>query len=133
VEIVIGTVAARECEIDSRAWAKWASAANRGWTSENIPPPADQVECFYLTSPFMEPCHRPRCVWGGTRCGGGYPHPYFGRKVASFMRLRAVLRCKVVQTKEFAAKSPRIRSYGRKTGKRAEGMERRGFWLAVMD
>jgi hypothetical protein len=42
----------------------------------------------------------------------GYPHPYFGRKILVFMRLQTVLRCKIVKTKEFPAKSSRIRSYG---------------------
>jgi hypothetical protein len=43
---------------------------------------------------------------------GGYPHPYFGRKILVFLRLRGGLRCKIVKTKEFPAKSSRIRSYG---------------------
>ena len=30
------------------------AAANRGWMSEKILPPAGQVKCFYLTSPFIE-------------------------------------------------------------------------------
>jgi hypothetical protein len=42
----------------------------------------------------------------------GYPHPYFGRKILVFFGLQAGLRCKVVKTKEFPAKSSRIRSYG---------------------
>jgi hypothetical protein len=42
----------------------------------------------------------------------GYPHPYFGRKILVFMRLQTGLRCKIVKTKEFPAKSSRIRSYG---------------------
>ena len=41
-----------------------------------------------------------------------YPHPYFGRKILVFLRLQAGLRCKIVKTKEFPAKSSRIRSYG---------------------
>jgi hypothetical protein len=41
----------------------------------------------------------------------GYPHPYFGRKVFVFLRLQTGLRCKIVKTKEFPAKSSRIRSY----------------------
>jgi hypothetical protein len=41
-----------------------------------------------------------------------YPHPYFGRKVVVFLRLQTGLRCKIVKTKEFLAKSSRIRSYG---------------------
>jgi hypothetical protein len=41
----------------------------------------------------------------------GYPHPYFGRKVVVFLRLQTGLRCKIVKTKEFPAKSSRIRSY----------------------
>jgi hypothetical protein len=42
----------------------------------------------------------------------GYPHPYFGCKILIFTRLQAGLRCKIVKTKEFPAKSSRIRSYG---------------------
>jgi len=42
-------------EKDSRAQPKCVSAANRGWMSEKIPPPADRAKCFYLTSPFIEP------------------------------------------------------------------------------
>jgi hypothetical protein len=42
----------------------------------------------------------------------GYPHPYFGRKILVFLRLQGGLRCKIVITKEFPAKSSRIRSYG---------------------
>ena len=42
----------------------------------------------------------------------GYPHPYFGRKILVFMRLQGGLRCKIFITKEFPAKSSRIRSYG---------------------
>jgi hypothetical protein len=42
----------------------------------------------------------------------GYPHPYFGRKVGVLLRLQTGLRCKIVKTKEFPAKSSRIRSYG---------------------
>jgi hypothetical protein len=41
-----------------------------------------------------------------------YPHPYFGRKILVFLRLQTGLRCKIVKTKEFPAKSSRIRSYG---------------------
>jgi hypothetical protein len=41
----------------------------------------------------------------------GYPHPYFGRKVVVLLRLQTGLRCKIVKTKEFPAKSSRIRSY----------------------
>jgi hypothetical protein len=59
------------------------------------------------------------CPWG-PRTGGTlwqswyirYPHPYFGRKILVFMRLQGGLRCKIVKTKEFPAKSSRIRSYG---------------------
>jgi hypothetical protein len=40
-----------------------------------------------------------------------YPHPYFGHKILVFLRLQAGLRCKIVKTKEFPAKSSRIRSY----------------------
>jgi len=42
----------------------------------------------------------------------GTPHPYFGRKILVFLRLQAGVRCKIVKTKEFPAKSSRIRSYG---------------------
>ena len=41
-----------------------------------------------------------------------YPHPYFGRKILFFLRLQGGVRCKIVKTKEFPAKSSRIRSYG---------------------
>jgi hypothetical protein len=43
---------------------------------------------------------------------GAIPHPYFGRKILVFLRLQTGLRCKIVKTKEFPAKSSRIRSYG---------------------
>jgi hypothetical protein len=49
------------------------------------------------------------------------PHPYFGCKILVFMSLQAWLRCKIVKTKEFPAKSSRIRSYRLKIGKREEG------------
>jgi hypothetical protein len=42
----------------------------------------------------------------------GYPHPYFGCKFLVFLKLQTGLRCKIVKTKEFPAKSSRIRSYG---------------------
>jgi len=42
----------------------------------------------------------------------GYPHPYFVGKFLCFMRLQGGLRCKIVKTKKFPAKSSRIRSYG---------------------
>src|SRR5208283_4800057 len=42
----------------------------------------------------------------------GYPHPYFGCKFLVFFGLQAGLRCKIVKTKEFPAKSSRERSYG---------------------
>jgi hypothetical protein len=35
--------------------AKCVAAANRGWMSEKYLPQADQVKCFFLTSPFIEP------------------------------------------------------------------------------
>jgi hypothetical protein len=41
---------------------------------------------------------------------GPYPHPYLGRKFLVFLRLQAGYRCKIVKTKEFPAKSSRIRS-----------------------
>jgi hypothetical protein len=40
---------------ENRALAKSVVAANRGWMSEEILPPADQVKCLFLTSPFIEP------------------------------------------------------------------------------
>jgi len=42
-------------EKENHAQAKYISAANRGWMSVKILPPAGQVKCFYLTSPFIEP------------------------------------------------------------------------------
>jgi hypothetical protein len=42
----------------------------------------------------------------------GTPLPYLGRKILVFLRLQTGLRCKIVITKEFPAKSSRIRSYG---------------------
>jgi hypothetical protein len=48
---------------------------------------------------------------GSTSWYIGYPHPYFGCKFVVFMRLQTGLRCKIVKTKEFPAKSSRIRSY----------------------
>ncbi|MGA2834316.1 MAG: hypothetical protein ABSE55_14705, partial [Terracidiphilus sp.] len=41
----------------NHARAKYVAAANRGWMSVKTLPPADQVKCFYLTSPFIEPAH----------------------------------------------------------------------------
>jgi hypothetical protein len=49
--------ASRECEKENRARAKCVAAANGGWMSEKIPPPAGQEKCFYLTSPFIEPAN----------------------------------------------------------------------------
>jgi hypothetical protein len=49
-------------------------------------------------------------TWG-TRQEHRVPHPYFGCKILVFLRLQAGLRCKIVKTKEFPAKLPRIRSY----------------------
>jgi len=43
---------------------------------------------------------------------GPYPHPYFGRKFLVFLRLQTGLRCKIVKTMKFPAKSSRIWSYG---------------------
>ena len=40
---------------ENHARAKYVAAANRGWMSVKTLPPADQVKCFYLTSPFIEP------------------------------------------------------------------------------
>jgi hypothetical protein len=40
------------------------------------------------------------------------PPPYFGCKRLVFLMLQAVLRCIIFKTKEFPAKSSRIRSYG---------------------
>src|SRR5580658_4841340 len=42
-------------EKQNHARAKSVEAANRGWMSEKYLPPADQVKCFFLTSPFIEP------------------------------------------------------------------------------
>jgi len=39
------------------------------------------------------------------RDGGWYPHPYFGRKILVFLRLRAGWRCKIVKTKKLFAES----------------------------
>src|SRR5271165_3426984 len=52
-------------EKENHARAKYIAAANRGWMSEKVLPPADQVKCFYLTSPFIEPaaCRRKRSRW----------------------------------------------------------------------
>jgi hypothetical protein len=41
----------------------------------------------------------------------GYPHPYFANKLLVFLRLRVGLRCKILITMKFPAKSSRIRSY----------------------
>lgn len=40
-----------------------------------------------------------------------HPHPYFGCKFLVFLPLQIRLRCKIVKTKEFPAKSSRIKSY----------------------
>jgi hypothetical protein len=40
-----------------------------------------------------------------------YPHPYFANKFLVFFSLQAWLRCKILRTKKFPAKSSRIRSY----------------------
>ena len=40
-----------------------------------------------------------------------YPHSYFGRNRLVFLSLQDGLRCKIFKTKEFPAKSSRIRSY----------------------
>jgi len=40
-----------------------------------------------------------------------HPHPYFGCKFLVFLSLQTGLRCKIVKTKEFPAKSSSIRSY----------------------
>jgi hypothetical protein len=42
-------------EKENHALAKSVGAASRGWMSEKYLPPADQVKCFLLTSPFIEP------------------------------------------------------------------------------
>src|SRR5258708_5969831 len=42
-------------EKENHALAKCIAAANRGWMSEKVLPPADRVKCFFLTSPFIEP------------------------------------------------------------------------------
>jgi hypothetical protein len=41
-----------------------------------------------------------------------HPHRYFGCKPIVFFGLQTGLRCKIVITKKFPAKSSRIRSYG---------------------
>jgi hypothetical protein len=41
-----------------------------------------------------------------------YPHRYSGCNCIVILRLQAGLRCKIFKTKEFPAKSSRIRSYG---------------------
>jgi hypothetical protein len=46
------------------------------------------------------------------KLGNPYPHPYFGHKILVSKSLQAGLRCKIVKTKEFPAKSSRTRSYG---------------------
>jgi len=46
----------------NRAPAKCIAAANRGWMSEKYLPSADQVKCFLLTSPFIEPATRRRIM-----------------------------------------------------------------------
>jgi hypothetical protein len=43
--------------------------------------------------------------------GTRYPHPYFVSKFLVFISLGAGLHCKILRTKEFPAKSTRIRSY----------------------
>ena len=45
-------------EKENHAQAKGSAAANRGWMSEKYLPQADQVKCFFLTSPFIEPAIR---------------------------------------------------------------------------
>ena len=47
----------------------------------------------------------------GPPAGTRYPHPYFANKFLVFFSLRAWLRCKILRTKKFPAKSFRIRSY----------------------
>src|SRR5271165_1636547 len=47
-------------EKENHARAKCIEAANRGWMSEKVLPPADQVKCFFLTSPFIEPASSAR-------------------------------------------------------------------------
>lgn len=44
-----------EAEKKIHASAKSVAPANRGWMSEKYLPQADQVKCFFLTSPFIEP------------------------------------------------------------------------------
>jgi hypothetical protein len=46
-------------EKQNHARAKCVAAANRGWMSEKYLPQADQVKCFFLTSPFIEPAEQP--------------------------------------------------------------------------
>jgi hypothetical protein len=45
----------------NHAPAKCMTAASGGWMSEKHLPQADQVKCFFLTSPFIEP------AWGMLR------------------------------------------------------------------
>jgi hypothetical protein len=40
------------------------------------------------------------------------PSPYFVRKILVFFNLQVGLRCKILKTMKFHAKSSRIRSYG---------------------
>src|ERR1035441_7896245 len=66
-----------ESEKENRALAKSVGAANRGWMSEKSLPQADQVKCFYLTSPFIEPAQllRPqpkRALYAWITEGGKY-------------------------------------------------------------
>jgi hypothetical protein len=53
----------RTKERKNRARAKYIAAANRGWMSEKYLPPADQVKCFFLTSPFIEPALVKKSTW----------------------------------------------------------------------
>jgi hypothetical protein len=45
-------------EKQNHALEKCIAAANRGWMARKISSPADQVKCFFLTSPFIEPASR---------------------------------------------------------------------------
>jgi len=65
---------------ENHARAKYVAAANRGWMSVKTLPPADQVKCFYLTSPFIEPAigdymEIEESVWASTKALGVIFHP----------------------------------------------------------
>jgi hypothetical protein len=47
----------------SRAPAKIRASADGGWMSEKYPLLAEEEECFFLTSPFIEPDGLERLAW----------------------------------------------------------------------